>query len=113
LAGLALANDYGRDLVASGPLYTQVTKSGDKLIVEFDHVGGGLVASDTGLSGFEVAGTDKIYVSAHAKIVGNKVEVMNPSVASPEYVRYAWGDDSVATLFNLEGLPASSFTSEN
>ena len=113
LAGLALANDYGKDLVASGPLYTQVTKSGDKLIIEFDHVGSGLMASDTGLSGFEVAGTDKIYVSAQAKIVGNKVEVIHPSVAFPEYVRYAWRDDSVATLFNLEGLPASSFSSEN
>jgi sialate O-acetylesterase len=113
LAGLALANDYRKDLIASGPLYRQVEKSGNKLIVEFDHVGSGLVASNRGLLGFEIAGSDKNYISAVAKIVDNKVEVSNPSVTSPEFVRYAWRDNSVASLFNLEGLPASTFTSED
>ncbi len=113
LAGLALANDYRKDLIASGPLYKQVKKSGNKLIVEFDHVGSGLIATNKGLSGFEIAGSDKNYVSAAAKIVDNKVEVSNPSVTSPEFVRYAWRDNSVASLFNLEGLPASTFTSED
>ena len=82
------------------------------MTVAFDNVGSGLVASETGLSGFEIAGADKIYVPAVAKIIGNKVEITSATVNSPDYVRYAWRDDSVASLFNMEGLPASSFTSD-
>jgi sialate O-acetylesterase len=112
LARLALANDYGKEVVSSGPLYKQIEKSGSKLTIEFDHIGSGLVASVNGLSGFEIAGSDKIYFPAVAKIIENKIEVTSPSVTSPKYVRYAWRDASTASLFNVEGLPASSFTSD-
>lgn len=112
LAGLALANDYGKDLVASGPLYKSQTVSGNKIILEFDYVGSGLMASEQGLSGFEIAGADKVFVDARATIALNEVEVSAPSVMVPAYVRYAWRDVSTATLFNNEGLPASSFTTE-
>ncbi|RIH66925.1 glycosyl hydrolase family 2 [Mariniphaga sediminis] len=112
LAGLALDNNYGKDLVASGPLYRQTIKSDKKLIVEFDYIGSGLVASTKGLFGFEIAGEDKNYLPAKAKIVGDKVEVFNADIDYPEYVRYAWKNESEASLFNREGLPASTFTSE-
>lgn len=112
LAGLALANNYGKDLVASGPLYRETIKSDKKLIVEFDYIGSGLVASKKGLFGFEIAGEDKYYLPAKAKIVGDKVEVSNANIDYPEYVRYAWRNESEASLFNREGLPASTFTSE-
>lgn len=49
---------------------------------------------------------------AVAKIVDDKVQVFATSIAQPEYARYAWRDNSIATLFNKEGLPASSFTTE-
>ena len=111
LAGLALANDYGKQLVASGPLYKSLEKSENKLILDFDYKGTGLVAKGS-LSGFEIAGADKEYVSAVAKIVDNKVQVFATSIAQPEYARYAWRDNGFATLFNNEGLPASSFTTE-
>ncbi len=113
LAGLALANYYGRNLVASGPVYKGVEKSGNKLFVEFDHIGSGLVASEKGLFGFEIAGEDKKYLPAKARIAGDKVKVFNQNIASPQFVRYAWRNDSEASLFNKEGLPASTFTSEN
>lgn len=113
LAKFALANDYGKKMVASGPLYKKVSASGNKLIIEFESVGSGLAASDKGLFGFEIAGADKMYVAAQAKIVDNKVVVSSPSVAAPVYVRYAWSDGSAASLFNKEGLPASTFTSED
>ena len=112
LARLALANDYEKDIIPSGPLYKRLEKSGSKLIIKFDHVGSGLVSSDSGLTGFEIAGVNKVYVPANATIKGNTVEVWNPSLVAPLYVRYAWRDDSIASLFNLEGLPASSFTSD-
>ena len=112
LARLALANDYDKDIVPCGPLYKQLEKSGNKMTIKFDYVGSGLVSSDSGLTGFEIAGADKVYVPAIAKIKGTTVEVWHSSVATPLYVRYAWRDDSIASLFNLEGLPASSFTSD-
>ena len=111
LAGMALANDYGKQLVASGPLFKSFEKSENKLILDFEYKGTGLIAKGS-LSGFEIAGADKKFVSAVAKIVDNKVQVFAASVAQPEYVRYAWRDNGIATLFNNEGLPASSFTTE-
>ena len=112
LAGLALANDYGKDLVGSGPSYKGSQTSGNKMILEFDHVGSGLKSAEKILTGFEIAGANKQYIEAKANIVGNTIEVMAPGLEKPLYVRYAWRDDSIASLFNKEGLPASSFSSE-
>jgi sialate O-acetylesterase len=113
LAKLAFKNEYGeRSLVASGPLYKSTTVSGKSLIIEFESTGSGLTMSASGLDNFEIAGLDKIFVKADAKIVENKVVVSSNSIASPAYVRYAWSDSSAGTLFNKEGLPAATFTSE-
>ena len=112
LAGLALANDYGKDIVASGPLYKGFKKDKNKLLVAFDYAGSGLMCHEKVLKGFEIAGVDKVFVPAKASIKKDVVQVSSTAVKNPEYVRYAWKDDSLATLFNLEGLPASSFSSE-
>lgn len=113
LATFALKNEYGKkDLVASGPLYKKATSKGNEIIVEFEQTGSGLLASNQGLFNFEIAGADKVYVKAEAKIVNNKVVVSTPAIAAPVYVRYAWSDGSSASLFNKEGLPAATFTSE-
>ncbi|MCE7991366.1 MAG: sialate O-acetylesterase [Roseivirga sp.] len=112
LAGLALANDYGKDLIASGPLYRSHRVDGNKIIVEFDHVGSGLDIVKGRLSGFEIAGENKDFISVKAFVVDNTVEVYHPSIQKPMYVRYAWKDRGIPTLFNKEGLPASSFSTE-
>lgn len=112
LANLALANDYGKALVVSGPLYRSQKIDGHKLILEFDFIGSGLMSSTGALKEFEIAGADKIYVPAVAKIIGKTVEVFSASVPNPKFSRYAWRDTSNASLFNMEGLPASSFTTE-
>jgi sialate O-acetylesterase len=112
LAGLALANDYGKELVASGPLYKSHRIEGNKIIVEFDHAGSGLVWKNPKLTNFEIAGADKKFVPASFRIVGDQVEVFKSSVYDPMYVRYAWSDRGLANLFNKEGLPASSFSTE-
>jgi len=112
LARLALANDYERDVLASGPLYRSHTVSGKKITIEFDYADGGLTTKDTDLSGFEIAGADKKFVPAKATIIDDKVEVSSSSVSEPQHVRYGWKDYIAATLFNIEGLPASSFTTE-
>ena len=61
---------------------------------------------------FEIAGDNKNYVPAEAMVVGNKVHIFSSSIPKPIYARYAWKDSSTASLFNKEGLPASSFTTE-
>ena len=112
LAGLALANDYGKSIVSSGPLYKSFEIAGNKLMLEFESIGAGLVLKKLKLPEFEIAGADKKYVVAKAKIVGNKIQLSSSSVRKPKHARYAWKDTSAASLFNKEGLPASSFTTE-
>ncbi|MEE9363722.1 MAG: sialate O-acetylesterase [Cellulophaga sp.] len=112
LAGLALENDYAKNIVSSGPLYKEVRKEGRNLIVSFTDIGSGLTHKGNELLEFEIAGADKVFVSAKAKIEENTVVVSSKKVIAPEYVRYAWKNTSEASLFNLDGLPASTFSSE-
>ncbi|MBF9223067.1 sialate O-acetylesterase [Hymenobacter ruricola] len=106
---------YGESrLVAAGPLYQALQTAGNKVTLSFTSIGGGLVAKGGGeLKAFAVAGPDKKFVWAQAKIEGNKVVVWNEQVPRPAVVRYAWADNPAgATLYNKEGLPASPFTTE-
>lgn len=111
LALLALDNDYNFDIVSSGPMYASHKIHKDYLEVDFDHKGSGL--NSTGkLEDFEIAGEDKIFYPALAEIVNNKVRVFsNVNVIYPKQVRYGWKNWVHGTLFNKEGLPASSFNS--
>lgn len=113
LARFALVNEYGRKIVASGPIFKHLTVSGNQLIIEFNGLGSGLKATAEGLINFEIAGADKNYIPANAKISKNTVVVSNALLTNPMYVRYAWSDGGAATLFNKEGLPAATFTSED
>ena len=112
LAGLALANDYGKAIVSSGPLYRNSLVKKRKIIIAFDHVGSGLLAKEGTLTGFEIAGADQNFVPAEAEIKGDVIVVSAVSVSAPAFVRYAWSDKGVGNLSNKEGLPASSFTTE-
>lgn len=103
---------YGeKDLVYCGPVYKSHTISGDKIIINFDHVGSGLVAIDGEvLDQFAIAGADNKFEWAEARIVNGTVEVANKNIPSPVYLRYGWSDNPVgANLYNKEGLPASPF----
>tara|TARA_B110000971_G_C20011202_1_gene501611 strand:+ start:77 stop:2077 length:2001 start_codon:yes stop_codon:yes gene_type:complete len=111
LAGLALANEYGKQLVASGPLFKSIKRRGEILVVNFDEIGSGLISKGA-LRGFEIAGLDMIYKVAEANIINNTIELSASTVSNPKYARYGWSDQAVPCLFNREGLPASSFTSE-
>jgi len=110
----AAAMVYGRQGEPSGPLYSGVARRGRSMQVSFDHVGGGLVAQgqDGLLQGFALAGADRRFHWAEARIVGRRVEVHSPAVPRPVAVRYAWADNPRCNLFNKEGLPASPFRSD-
>jgi len=114
LALWALANTYGVDVVCSGPLYTSMDKSGDKIILHFDHCGGGLVAKGgEPLKGFAIAGKDRKFVWADARIDGDTVVVRSDKVAEPMAVRYAWADNPICNLYNKADLPASPFRTDD
>ena len=113
LALWALATTYGKkDLVYSGPIYKSLKIDGAKIVVSFDHVGGGLVTRDgLEVTTFEIAGADGKFVKALAKIDGEKVIVSAEEVTAPTQVRFAWHQLAQPNLMNKEKLPASPFSS--
>ena len=116
LALWALANDYGKkDLVHSGPLYSGHEIQGSKVKISFDHVGKGLKSRDGGdLKRFEIAGEDKKWHWADAKIDGDSVIVSSADVTKPVAVRYAWAANPTgANLVNSDDLPASLFRTDD
>ena len=114
LALWALARSYGKKLEYCGPIYKSMRVEGSKIILHFDHVGSGLVAGGGGpLKGFAIAGADRKFVWADAKIDGDTVVVSSDKVSEPAAVRYAWADNPVCNLYNKEGLPASPFRTDD
>lgn len=103
-----------KHLVFSGPLYAAHRIRKNKFILTFNHTGSGLTTTDgKPLQYFSIAGADKKFVWAHARIKGKKVIVWSEHVSKPVAVRYAWADNPLgANLCNREGLPASPFTTE-
>ena len=101
-------------LVSSGPLYQSAKIDGNKIVITFNNIGGGLIAKDGGeLSQFAIAGADKKYIWANARIEGDHVIVWSDQLSQPLYVRYAWANNpDGANLYNREGLPASPFTTD-
>jgi sialate O-acetylesterase len=106
---------YGENIVYSGPIYQSQQIDESKIILSFTNIGSGLITNDAEeLSEFAIAGADKKFVWAKAKIEGDKVIVWSDAVSNPMYVRYAWADDPVnPNFFNKEGLPASPFRTDN
>jgi len=109
LAARALA--YGEKIEYSGPLYDSVQFDGNKAIVHFTHVGGGLVAAGEKLRGFTIAGQDGKFVPADAEIAGDTVVVHADGVSDPKAVAYGWANVPDVNLYNKNGLPASPFRS--
>ncbi len=114
LALLALANTYGKKLVASGPVYRTKRIVGDAVELSFGNVAGGLVVtqSERG-NGFQVAGEDHLFRNADVEVRGSRLIVSSLLVKHPLAVRYAFGNVSQATLYNSAGLPSSSFRTDD
>ncbi len=110
-----LACVYGKSIVYQSPLYKSMEKKGNKIVVTFDHVGGGLVTVDVNeVKGFAIAGKDRKFVWAKARIVGkDKVEVWSDEVPDPVAVRYAWADNPVCNLYSRERLPVTPFRTDD
>jgi sialate O-acetylesterase len=116
LARWALAKDYGKQLIYSGPLFKTNTAQAGAIRVTFDQAGEGLKSRDGGpLKRFEIAGADKTWKWADAKIDGkDAVIVSSAEVKQPVAVRYAWASNPEGSnLVNSDGLPASVFRTDD
>lgn len=116
LAYWALAKTYNIGGIAcSGPVYKGFEKTPDgKITLSFDHAEKGLVSSGEELTGFTIAGDDRKFYPAQARITRDKkIIVWNPDVKGPVAVRYGFENCAEGTLFNVRGLPASSFRTDS
>jgi sialate O-acetylesterase len=110
----ALAKVYGRDLVYSGPLYRSKEIRRNKITLYFDHTGSGLSASgNNDVRSFELAGKDDVYMPAKVKIRKHSVVLRGKGLQGPRNARYGWKPYTDANLINSEGLPASTFSTED
>ncbi len=109
----ALANYYGKKAVFEGPTLSTVERQPGSIHLHFKHTDGGLIAKGGKLEQFQIAGADKKWVWADARIAGDSIVVSSPDVPAPQEVRYAWQSNPPATLFNGAGLPASPFRTDN
>ncbi len=113
LALLALTSVEGKTIPDRGPVYRSSEHRGNTLRIRFDHTEGGLKIHGDQLGEFSVAGEDRQWHWAEAKIEGETVVVSSPAVPEPVAVRYAWQANPKATLFNGAGLPAGPFRSDD
>lgn len=136
LAQLALAEDYGKNVPFSAPVYKSLEIQGGKAIVHFDLAGGKLVArplSETYLlkttgnqtaplirnsphseiEGFAICGKDRHWVWANARIAGDTVVVSSPEIKEPVAVRYAWSSNPTCNLFSADDLPVGPFRTDD
>jgi sialate O-acetylesterase len=114
LALLALARTYSvKDITDSGPVFAKAVREGRAYRVFFQPSPSPLKSAAAGLTGFELAGADKVFHPAEARIDGASVVVASPQVAEPAAVRYAFRNAPDAGLFNDAGLPAAPFRTDN
>ena len=136
LARIALAKDYGKPVVYSGPVYDSMKVENGKAILSFKAPADGLAAAplpssysvqslkertaplvrnspSSELEGFAICGEDKRWVWANAKIQGDQVAVWSDQVPTPVAVRYAWSDNPTCNLTNAHGLPAGPFRTDD
>jgi sialate O-acetylesterase len=111
-ANLALNRYYKtKQIEDSGPLYKDMVIDKNKAIISFQH-SEDLHAAEGKLTCFEIAGDDKVFYPADAKIKGEQVLVSSKKVKSPVAVRFAWSNTATPNLFNGANLPASCFITE-
>jgi len=112
LSLIARAKTYGeKSLPYSGPVYVSQKIMGNQIQLTFKY--GALVAKGDTLKGFTIAGADRQFRAANAVIQGNTVTVMSADVTSPVAVRYAWANNPACNLYNVAGLPASPFKTDD
>jgi sialate O-acetylesterase len=114
LAQWALKNEYGfEDTVVSGPIYKSMEIEGNIIRIYFTHVAGGLTVKGSLSESFAIAGNDKKFFWAQAKIEGDNVVVFAEEVKEPVAVRYGWAGNPKSSLYNTGNLPTVPFRTDD
>ncbi|EJL60490.1 sialate O-acetylesterase [Flavobacterium sp. CF136] len=114
LALIAFAKTYNEEkLIYSGPIYNHMKIKKERIQLFFDYAGSGFRKTGENLKEFEIAGEDKIFYPADAKIDGKTIVVSSSKVKNPAAVRFAWKAVPEPNLFNAENLPASPFRTDD
>jgi sialate O-acetylesterase len=113
LAAQALKNQYGKDVITTGPAFAGAALNGSKVVVSFKHIDQGLSTIDgQAPSWFELSADGKTFVTANAVINGNTVEVSAAGVAAPKFVRMGWKDIAIPNLNDKNGWPVFAFSAQ-
>lgn len=110
LARMRVYDGVGDD---TGPTFAGMAREGNAVRVRFTHASGGLIAYEKPVQSLQLAGADRLFHPAEARIDGDTILVYSPKVKDPVAVRYAWSNAPVANLYNGAGLPAVPFRSDN
>jgi sialate O-acetylesterase len=113
LAFCALARHYGETIPYQGPVFKSLEPLPGALKLHFDHTDGGLAFKGGKLGEFQIAGKDRKWYWADARIEGASIVAASPMVPEPVAARYAWQSYPLATLYNGAGLPAVPFRTDN
>lgn len=114
LSDLALNKTYGfTDIACQSPVYSTHNIARDKIIIQFSNAANGLLSKGEKISSFEIAGEDKLFLPAQAKIEGNSVIVFNKKIKNPAAVRFAFNNTAIPNLYNIEGLPVNLFRTDD
>lgn len=113
LAYWALAKTYNKDVEYEGPVYKSMKIKGNSIILDFDDGGTGIWSSSSEITGFEIAGNDRKFYQANAKILNRKsIEVYSDNVKSPVAVRYCFRDFQPGYIYNNYHLPLAPFRTD-
>ena len=113
LAAWALAKTYGKKIPFTGPIYKSMKAVNGKIVLTFDYAEKGLVVNERNKeNNFLIAGEDSVFKKAVVNVKGKTLLVSNVEIKKPVAVRYAWSNTDEATLYNKDGLPASSFRTD-
>ena len=114
LALCALAKTYGRRVAYSGPVLRSVKQGTTRMVLTFAHVRRGLVIRPTQRgSGFQIAGADRVFKNADVRVQDSTLIVSNATIMHPQSVRYGFSNTPDATFFNGDGLPSTSFRTDD
>lgn len=116
LAVSALKVAYGKEIVASGPVFKGMEVKGEKVMIRFENVDSGFfIKNKYGyINGFAMAGEDRQFYWAKAEIDGKNIILTCTKVKQPIAVRYGWANNpDDLNLYNMEGLPAVPFRTDS
>lgn len=115
LARWALAKQYNFNIEYQSPRYDSMEQTSNAIVLKFKHVAGGWRPFDVKEPiGFTIAGEDKKFYTATAKILDDgRIEVSSTSVPNPVAVRYAWANNPVCNMYSKVGLPLTPFRTDD